>query len=335
MVWVWIIIVGIVAWIVLSIKGVPPDKQGVLVIFSKPKKRLGPGYHFVPKLPGCYIVQYPLKIYDLDYPKREVITKAGDYKGKYYGSQVVKVDSVVYLRFPRNNNLVRILQSGVPSDDKKVLDWTEEAVLSALRAVFSEMTWKEAIENIHKVRDDTERIFKSADGVLIMAGFNPEDIKLAIIEIRLPPELEKALPILDQKRIESESAKFEAKKRAISVIGMILESMARARGKTIKEIQREIDSNKDLKKEFIKRVFDLLERQMAIDGNSFFDFRNPDSQGNLFGLIAEAIALWEKRGGAKKEGKADRETKDLANKKTEDLTDEELEKEVNKILFKE
>lgn len=303
MVWIWIIIVVIVSWIALSVRGIPPDKQGIRVIFSKPKKRLGPGYHFVPKLPGCYIVQYPLKIYDLDYPKREVITKAGDYKGKYYGSQVVKVDSVVYLKFPRDDNLVKIFQSGVPLDDKKILDWTEEAVLSALRAVFSEMTWKEAIENIHKVRDDTERLFKNADGALIMAGFNPEDIKLAIIEIRLPLELEKTLPILDQKRIESESAEFEARKRAISVMNMVLESMARARGKTIKDIQREINSDKELKKEFIRRIFDLLERQIAIDGNSFFDFRSPDSKGNLSSLAAELTALWKKIGGSGEEKK--------------------------------
>lgn len=334
MIWMWIIIVLVVFWIALSIKGIPPDKQGVLVIFSKPKKRLNPGYHFVPKLPGCYIVQYPLKIYDLDYPKREVITKAGEYKGKYYGSQVVKVDSVVYLRFPRNDNLVKILQSGVPSDDKKLLDWTEEAVLSALRATFSEMTWKEAIENIHKVRDDTEKIFKSADGALIMAGFNPKDIKLAIIEIRLPPELEKILPILDRKRIESESAKFEARKRAIAVMNMVLESMARARGKTIKEIQKEVDRDKELKKEFIRRVFDLLERQMAIDGNSFFDFRSPDSKGNLSSLVAELMALWKKMGGASEE-KRKKRAKGLTDKKTEDLTDEELEEEISKILFKE
>ena len=314
--WYGVIIGALIWWIALSIKGVSPDKQGVLVIFSKPNKRLGPGYHFVPKLPGCYVVQYPLKIYDLDYPKREVITKAGKYKDKYYGAQVVRVDSVVYLKFPRDNNLVKILQSGVPIDDKKLLDWTEEAVLSALRAVFSEMTWKEAIENIHKVRDDTEKLFKSADGALIMAGFDPKDIKLAIVEIRLPPELEKTLPILDQKRIESESAKFEAQKRATSVMGMVLESMASARGKTIKEIQEEIDNDEELKREFIKRVFDLLERQIAIDGNSFFDYRSPDSKGNLSSLAAELIALWKKMGGASEKGK----------EKKGKLTDEEIEK---------
>ena len=292
--WIILVAVGILGWIALSIKAIGPNEQAVLVILWKPVKRLGPGFRFVPRFFGCYVKKYPLKIYDLDYPAREVVTKAGNYGGKHYGAQVLKVDSVVYQKFPRNDRLISILQSGVPSDDKGLLDWTEEAVLAALRVAFSRMTWKEAIENIHKVRDDAEGVFKGSDGALIAAGFNPEDIKLAIVEIKLPPELEKTLPIVDQKRIESEGAKFDAKKRAVSVMGMVLESMAEVRGKTIKEIQKEINNDKELKKEFLKRVFDLLERQMAIDGNSFFDFRAPDSKGNVPSWIAETLALWKK-----------------------------------------
>jgi len=334
----------IVIWLTLSIKIVGPDEMAVRLIFGRPDKAwflvpagfVDSGFCFVLRLPGCRLVRYPKKMYNFDYRAREVVTQAGEYKGKYYSSQVLKVDSVAYMNFPREKRkrsdgetvddgithpLIKILRAGVPIEEEKLKDWTEEAVVGAIRVAFGKMTWKQAVEDMKAINEEAEKIFTAENSALIRAGFSKKGIRLVIAEIKLPPELEKALPQPDTARLAAEAAEYVAERVAIETIGAIIEMMARSRGKSKEEIQELIASGRYERREFLELSKDLIKRRMAIDGKSFVDIRVEGANGIEKSLL-NLIAAWKRMpSGATEVRKIEKEE---IRKKPEEMTHEEL-----------
>ena len=307
------LMVLVAIWVMFSMKIVGPDEMAILIVLGKPSGFRDSGFRFVP-LFFAELARYPKTLFNLSYPNRQVITRADTYNGKDYGSQVLTISAVAYLRFPRRGNkLQEILRSQIPTDEEGLKAWTEEAVDGALRVALGKMTWKEATEAIKKVTTQAEEVFQQADGALFRAGFIPKDIQLTIKEIKLPPELEKVLPEVDRQRLEAEAAPFEAKQRAIETIGSVIEMMAGTRGKTPEEIQKLIDGDDDLKKEFLRMSEDLIKRRMAIDGKSFVDIRVDGAEG-LEKLVLSALAAWQripKGGGAREQSKPPKKKKKI------------------------
>ena len=300
-----IAIIAVLVWFIKSLKIIGPAEMAVKVILGVPIKFCDSGLVFVPWFFGCKLVRYPKKIYSLDYPKRKVYSKEGTYKKKKYAAIPFIIDAVAYMSFPRGSKLIEILRSQIPTDEEKLKDWTEEAVDSALRTAIGRITWREAIEDIETLKRNVDAIFKAKDGALIKAGFREEDIKLAIEEIKLPENIEESLSKVEREKFESEAAEYTAKKRAIETIKMVLQSMAQSRGKSIEEIQKEIDKDPKLREEFLKNAIDLLQRQIAIDGKSFIDIRVQGAEG-LEKMILEALALWKKLTKEKEKRKEDK-----------------------------
>lgn len=297
-------------WLLSWIQIVGPDEMAILVVLGEPTGFRESGFTVVPRF-IAELARYPKTLFNLGYPNRKVITKADEYGGKDYGSQVVTISAVAYLRFPRGDGLKEILRSQVPTDEEALKAWTKEAVDGALRVVLGKMTWKEATEEIKKVTTNAEEIFTQADGALLRAGFIPDDIQLTIEEIRLPPELEKVLPGVDRQRLEAEAAPFEAKQVAGETIGSVVEMMAVSRGKTVEEMKVLIDGDKDLQRELLDLSKDLITRRMAIDGKSFVDIR-VEGAGGFEKLVLSALAAWQrmpKGGGAGEEDKSPKKKK--------------------------
>lgn len=317
-------ILGIVIIIVLmvgSIKIVGPDEMAVKIIFGEAVGVCESGLVLDPRflLPGyfkCYLKRYPKKMYNFDYRAREVITQAGEYNGVYYGAQILKVDAVAYLNFPREKRgkeatgdelidvemeegvekthpLIKILRAQVPTDEEKLKDWTEEAVLGALRVAFGEMTWMEAVVNIKGLTEKAEAVFKSADGALIRAGFSRKGIQLVIAEIKLPPQLQQAMPHVDRQRMEADAAGFEAQQRAKETVGTVIEMMAKSRGIDPEKIQKEINENEEMKKEFLALSKDLITREIALKRGAYVDIRVEGATG-LEKAILNALAAWKR-----------------------------------------
>lgn len=327
-------------WLILSINIVGPKEMAVKVYLGIPIGACDSGFRFVPFLPGLhfYLERYPQKMYNLDYPAREVISMAGEYKGegenetKHYGTQILKVDAMVYLRFPRpskkndREKLIEILKSHIPIEDKGLTDWTEESVVGAIRAAIGGMTWKEAIEDIKKVKEETDQIFKRADGALLQAGFLEEDLKIVIKEVRLPSKLEAALPKVDEARIEAEAAPFEAQQRAKETIGSVVQMMAEVRGQSVAEIQKEINGSKELREEFMKRCDDLIRREMSLKRGALTDIRVEGAEG-VERTLLHLITAWQKM----PQGKS-KEKKEDSNKNTEE---DELDRKIQERIKKE
>ena len=151
------------------------------------------------------------------------------------------------------------------------------------------MTWREAIENIKEVRNKAEEVFQDKDGALRMAGFKADDLRLAVEEIHLPGELERALPRVDVQRLQAEAAPFESEQRAEETVGAFMEGLSKSLGMTREDIEQELKDNPkeflEKHKETVMKVWDVVHRRMAIDGGSFIDIRVPDGTG-LEALLA-------------------------------------------------
>ena len=338
--WIIAIIAGL--YIFSWIRIVGPDEAAVMVIFGVPWRIKDSGITFVPRLPKCYLARYPKKIYNLDYPARLVISKEGEHpeaSNKFYGVQVLTVDSVAYLRFPadkKDGKLIEILKSQVPIKDEDLKNWTEESVVGAIRVSLGKITWKQGAEDIATVRTEADKAFKDKDGILITAGFRKEDLRLTIKEIKLPKKLEEAFPTVDVERLEAEAAPYEARQRATETIGTIIEMMAQSRGLSPEKIQEGINASTDLQKEFLGIAKDLVTREMAIKGKSFVDVRVQGAEG-LERMFLNALAVWKRMplGGGESETKEPSESEskkssgtgfDEARKTAQRRTEEEIKK---------
>jgi len=315
------IVLVIFMWVIKSIKIIGPKEMAVLVFLGKPITFCDSGIHFVPFLLSS-LVKVPKKMYNLDYPAKEVITKEGTYKGVKYGVQVLKVDSVAYVNFPRDKNLIKIIESDVPTETEGLMDWTEEAVVGALRLVLGRKTWKEATEEIDEARKKTEEIFKKEDGALIKAGFKADGLRLTIKEIKLPKELEKALIKVDQERLKSDAASFVAKRQAKEWVGMVLESYAQVRGKSVEEVQKEIDTNEKIQREFLDYIKEVNIRFGEAERKALTDIRVEGGKSDSGGFIESLIKVVAAAKRIPEVGKEEKEEKE-ERKKPEEMEDEE------------
>ncbi len=277
-------------------------------------------------------------MYNFAYEEHTVVTQAGEY-GKppvNYGSQVLRVDSVAYLNFPREiesgsedektgtHPLIKILRAGIPTKDEDLKDWTEEVVVGALRVAFGKMTWMEAIENMPRINEEAMHVFTDVDGALLRAGFRPKGIKLIVKEIKLSEELKKALMEPEKARLQADAAINTAKAQAIERIGTILNAMATTKGITVDELQKEIQINPALQEELRKYIQDLHLRLEEAETGALFDFRT--NAGGIEGSLANLIALFRRMPGKGSDGRnrgSDDDSQSAGGKRPENMTREE------------
>jgi len=327
MLFVWLFLGTVLLWVVKSVQILSPKEMAVLLFLGKPMGFCDSGIHFVPFLLYS-LVKMPKKMFNLDYLASEVITRKGAYNGVKYGAQVLKVDAVAYLSFPRGitedeGNLIKIVESDVPYEEEGLKNWTEDSVVGSLRAVFADMTWMEAIEKIEDLKKKTEKKFQDADGALVKAGFNSRDLKLVIKEVKLPKELEESLVGPDRERLKMNAADFIAKRQAKEWVGMVVESYAYVKGKSVKKAQKEIDSNEEIQREFLdyaKMVNLRLEEadrgtvmHVVVDGGEINGNKKSSQNGfleNLTKNIIEILTVSQKMSEKPKESPINTDQKD-------------------------
>lgn len=267
-------IVGIAAWFLCSLKIIKPDEMAVLVILGEPISFQNSGLVFVPWLPGCFLKIFPKKLYNLPFPTGEVITKEGKYgkDNKEYGAVVIQVSAVMYFRFPQDETLIKTYESGIPTDDRMLMDFFEEVSVGSLRAVGGTMTWRETIENIGKITRKTESLIKKSK-TFAETAINGDDMTWTIKEIQLPPDLERTLSQIDIQRIQAESARFEAEQMMTETIWTAVLGVAQSRGIPVEDVQEMINTDANMQKEFLELTKDLLIRRMGAKYGSYLDIR--------------------------------------------------------------
>lgn len=341
---------------------VKPDEMAIFVFAGDPKDFRDSGFHLIPLFFETRLERFPKKMYNLDYPARDAITRRGTRRGVEYGTQVLKVDSVAYVSFPRRyawgedwagtarrpnsqkeiekiekdgrrttrddswtfqiqGGLVQILRSQVPINDEELKDFTEEAIVGALRVAIGKVTWRDAAEDIDKVRQAAEDVFRSSDGALLTAGFHPDDLRLAIEEVKLPRELEQALSEPDKARLDAQAAEFVAQTRATETIGTVIAMMAKSRGQSSAVIQDLIETDPNYQREFLDLSEDLIKRRMAIDGKSFVDIRVEGAEG-IEKTLLDLLAAWKRMPDGGKEPEEKKGGRGAPPPETELLSDE-------------
>lgn len=295
----WIAILVILAiYFILWIKYVGPEEMGEKVILGRPVAFVDSGFHLVPFFFGCYLKKFPKTLFRLNIRARTAITDDGIYQGKEYGKVTIKVDSVVYLRLPNTHEgLKRIFEQKIPTTAESLLEFFQEEIVGAQRAVIGKATWPYVVEERKAIADAVEGILKDPSSSLKQAGFGDDDIVYTIEEINLPSHLESALS-------EAEAGKSEARQRAMETIGAVLEMMAHSYGKSLEEIQQMIEKSPKFKKEFRDKAFDLLIRRMGAEWGAYLDIRVEGAQG-AERLLLDLLAAWKRmprgQGNRKKE----------------------------------
>ena len=211
-------------------------------------------------------------------------------------------------------------------------DWLE-MVMNRIKPLFREYIannpWEELKSKKQRVggevwHDLTEEglieEFDSDYGVRIKEG------AIEMQEISADPEYQKAATA-------KYLAEKEAEKRGIEISVPIIKAMAHSRGRSIEEIQKEINSDNEAKKKHEQFSMRLTEERQAIAGGAFAKIHLEKDEStknrtkeNPFGSLIEEIknaaievlAVSQKMPGGQKES-GEKKTA----KKTEDLSDEE------------
>jgi len=292
------VVVGIalLVWIVRSIQIIGPTEMGILVMFGVPVKFVDSGPHFVPLPHWCYIVRFPKKLYRLDFPERIVVSKEGEYMKRQYGAQEIKVDSTLYLRFPRDESLITTYEVHVPTGEKELTEFFEDTALGSMRAVLATKTWKEITE---KQKDFAIEIKKEivATEKFKTTGISPDDVIFIIVEVRLPPTLAEALVRVDIERLEAEAATYEAQQSTVETTGAALITMVSEElGLEPADIRAQLREDPEgfLKRygSIIEKNWDIIHRKIAIEKGLYVDIRTTASEPVK--SLLELLAAWKR-----------------------------------------
>jgi regulator of protease activity HflC (stomatin/prohibitin superfamily) len=214
-------------------------------------------------------------------------------------------------------------------------NWFENAA-TRLASMLRDWVAQKKLDEVLSFRRDPEETWKAfKENAIVKAlekdwGIRVEKNGLDIRDVDLPKEYQEAAA-LEKKR------EFEAQAIATESIGAILESMAKARGIEVEDIQEEIKASDELKKELREKSWDYIIRKMEVDQSALLDIR---TQNSLLDIAAVWATLTGGQpfpfGGGKQkkppeESTLSEEGKKKRKKKVEEMTTEELEKDFEEI----
>jgi hypothetical protein len=155
-------------------------------------------------------------------------------------------------------------------------------------------------------------------------GFRIEENSVQFTNIQMQDSVQKAA---EERGIERDKATARADK----MTGTLLTSMANILGKTIPEVQAEINANPDLQKVFLNVMVDLTTRQLAIDGDSLVDIRLSGAKGEgdnpLTSALVQAMTIMNKTNLGVKKGSLPTNDGKVEEKKSESDKQEKAKKD--------
>ena len=193
-------------------------------------------------------------------------------------------------------------------------NWNEN-VMARLNALFSMwVSSTKSLDDLLKIREKPGNIWNELKDDPLIRFFDENwgvEILKNGIELRaITPPKEYQDAAARQKQME-----LEAKGTAAELVGAVIDGMAKSRGKTTEDIQREIDSNNETKKEFTGLMKELLIIKMGIEGNAYVDIRvkgtgtagETTSINSLEKMALDLLAAWKRMpSGGKTEGEGEK-----------------------------
>jgi regulator of protease activity HflC (stomatin/prohibitin superfamily) len=289
----FLILVGLILLFVSGIKIVPQQERWVIEMLGRYWETWHEGIHlFIPglmKLKAVFVAEQETAISVLDGVKIDFVD----------GSAKV-VDGKVFVRifspdlpYDAGDNLQA---TGVwraayvaPSDIKGAIKaQIENAVGSYLNRLDLDegITEQKARFDIWTRLPDVEK--QRVDQIIKRWGYEVKSI--VIKDFELEPEVVKARGRVHQLEKEAQAATEEQKIRARQTVGVALESLALATGKTVADIQAEINRNPKLKKLWRDEVLRLARERVLVEGKAFTKIELSGG-GDLENAIGRLIAL--------------------------------------------
>lgn len=258
-------------------------------------------------------------------------------KPAVYALQLSKIETAPPERIPIDVLALNTMRIGNPYKFLFIAPPTPiEDVLARISALMREVITAKKIDEILELKgeklwtEEKENVLKGAkliEDTLKKWGLELADRGIEIKDIDFPIEYQNAIALQSKMRFEAEAKKaqfeVEAQARAAETTGTIIEMMAKARGKKLEEIQKEINDDPKLKEEFLTKAHDLVVRKMGMESSSYVDIRVEGAEG-IERTILNALAVWQRIPSGKKEKK---EEKPKKPKKLSEMTDEEFEKQ--------
>lgn len=257
-------------WLWNCLESLPADRMGAGVLLGKAYRFADSGLQFL-SWPFEWFRLFPKPTQEVDYVEADLVTNEGLFDPKnpswnddrilkehtsndgevdeaklallrHSRAKLVKVKVSFFFSWPRSLNLIFSVMNGPnPFDEAAVVSYFEEVVKEATRARVGAITWARVLVDQKGV---TELVTKSAGETASSDPNNPisrarvERIRIVISDVKLPPELEKAITEPEVKEREALAAIKAAKGEGQAAF---LKLEGQARGQT--EIYKAIDEH--------------------------------------------------------------------------------------------
>jgi len=169
---------------------------------------------------------------------------------------------------------------------KSPYNWVEN-VISNLNAVFIGYVGGQTLDQLLTKKGSSDILIEIKDDAFVAVLKKEWGVEIEAIRIRdigLPPDIQKAAAAKREQEMIAAG-------RAAETVGTVLQMMAQSSGKKLEEIQQEIRDDPEMRKKFLDMAEDLVERKIAIEGNSFVDVRVKGSQG-LEQSLLNLVSVW-------------------------------------------
>lgn len=288
-------------WLLDSLVILKETQMGYRSRFGKLIRFEDSGLKFVPSLLERLII-FPKTLQVIPF-EGKVLTKKGVYEGEEYGAVVLTIRGNIYLRWPRDDSL-RLCAENIPCDPSDIDGLSRffaPAVMDAFRKLFSQITWREAIEKGEDFKNQAEALIRVDQSPFKRAGLKDENFWLAIEKPDLPVDLRAMLSLPDKERLRTQAADEVALRRAKETVGSLVRMLSESTGMTSAEVQAKIRDSTELSKELLDLSADLIKRIMSLDHGALIDVRVDAGQGNaqselLGGIIAALRTLVRDQG---------------------------------------
>jgi len=306
-----------------GLRSVQQQERWVIELFGRYVGTLRPGLQWI--LPGIMQVRAVVSVWEQMLPLFETPIKI-DFRD---GSAVPK-EATAFVRVLNPDDAYILAEREVTQEDGttrrevRVVRWDEELssedrirgdyLTGVYRAIYEIGDWRKAIRNqlenalrsyLNGLTIDEGITMARAGYELLnrlpseergrigytLHGWGFELLRVTIGDFDLEPEIVRARGGVQIRQREAEAARHEALVRARETAGTLIAMMAEISGRSVEEIQQEINRNSELQTRLQAMAEDLVSRQVSIAGKALTDIRVSGGGDIEQGLLRIVAAL--------------------------------------------
>lgn len=320
-------LIGVIVWasgfVLLSER-----EKGARVTLGNPDKFVtngngffGTGLHWT-LWPLQKIIKVPTAQQQMDFEVSNVITAPGTFpiKGteekEELGAATIKIDAATYFLWPDGNDLLAAIREAGAISTEELKKFTQNTVLDAIRKIAGTKTWREVVIDREQLEHDVEAVVSRPDNPLARARIisgeerdgkwqitDTERFSLAILNVQLPPELDKAILQPEVMRLEGEGIKRKARgeAEAIRMKGLGEADARKAMLQVVKEYGADLEALDVLRDmaqgpattifyNLPERLYDAMTRTLGgVRPEEMFKMLAPDAQKEVQQLLLEKL----------------------------------------------